>query len=129
MQCHDRVINCHDNTSAFRLALCCDIHFYVATFFLYFFSYCVTTDSKECRYNLSTVILHSSLSLLPHSSAYCEKLLQLALGFCHDIVKLCWDIFHFPVLAIFFFFFHSFRFFFIKTLQNINLGENSIIHH
>ena len=41
MQCHDRVIKCRDNTSAFRLPLCCDIHFCVATFFLYFFSYCV----------------------------------------------------------------------------------------
>ena len=32
MKCRDRVIKCHDNTSAFRLPLWCDIHFFVATF-------------------------------------------------------------------------------------------------
>ena len=81
MQCCGRVIKCCDNTSAFRFPLCCDI--------------------VKCHDNLSTVILHSALSLLRHSSACCDKLLQVALGFCHDIVKLCRDIFHFPALAIF----------------------------
>ena len=38
IKCRDRGIKCCDNT-AFRIPLCCDIHFRVATFFLYFSYY------------------------------------------------------------------------------------------
>ena len=43
MKCRDRVIKCRDNTSALRLSLCYDIHFCVATYFLYFILYDVET--------------------------------------------------------------------------------------
>ena len=71
----------------------------------------------KCRDNLSIVILHSAWSLLRHSFACCDKLLQVALGFCHDIVKLCCNIFHFPVLAIFVAFSTLFASFALKAIK------------
>ena len=56
---------CHDRVPMLFLILCRD-------------------KVVKCCYNLSTVILHFALSLLRHSSACCNKLLQVALGFCRD---------------------------------------------
>ena len=44
VQCCDRVKKCRNNNFAFRLPLCCDIHFCVVTFLLYFISYYVATE-------------------------------------------------------------------------------------
>ena len=44
VQSCDRVKECRDNNFAFKLPLCCDIHFCVATFFLYFISYYVVAE-------------------------------------------------------------------------------------
>ena len=77
MQCCDNVIKCRDNISAFRIPLCCNI-FLVLILILY------RNIVMKYHDNLSTFILHSSLSLLQHSFACCDKLLQVALGFCRD---------------------------------------------
>ena len=55
----------------------------------------------KCHDNLSIVILHSALSLLRHSSACYDQILQIALVFCRNIIKSCRNIFYFPAFAIF----------------------------
>ena len=82
----------------------------------------MSQQSSDCH-------LASALSLLRHSSACCNKFLYVALGFCRDNVYECCDITAFSCLSHFLLLFHSFCFFCIKTLQNIDLGEDSIIHH
>ena len=66
------IIKCCDNTSAFRFLLCCDIHFCIATFFLYFFSCCV-----------ATIFRLSCCTLL---CLCCDTVLLVATNFC----KLSW---------------------------------------
>ena len=55
--------------------------------------------------------------------------LLVALSFFRDNKESCCNISAFPDLAIFASFLVGFASFFIKTLQNINLGEDSIIMH
>ena len=94
MKCRDKVIKCRDNTSAFRLPLCYDIHFYVATIFLYFFSYYVT---KIFRLSSCTLLRPCcDIVLLVATNLY-----RLPWDFCRDKVLLCRDIFHFHALAIY----------------------------
>ena len=58
---------------------------------------------------------------------YCDNFLMASLNFCHNNKELCRDICTFPDLAIFVSFLAIFTSFFIKTLQNTNLSEDSII--
>ena len=109
MQCRDRVIKCRNNTSAFRLLLCCDIHFLCCNIFLILLLIL-------CRDNLLTVILNFalSLSLLRHSSSCCDKLLQVALGFCrnNDVIMSRHN--YISALAILFYFFLLFLLVFVS---------------
>ena len=52
-----------------------------------------------------------------------------ALSFCSDNKELCCDICAFPNIAIFASFLVGFASFFIKTMQNTNMGEDSIVMH
>ena len=102
MQCCDKVMKCHDNLSPFILPFCCDIYFCVAPFFFFVFLLILIRDRVvKCCDILSTVILHSALSLLRHSSACCDKILQFALGFCRDIAVIMLQYFSFSCLSHF----------------------------
>ena len=59
----------------------------------------------------------------------CDIFLLVALSICRDNKELCRDISAFLDLAIFAYFLAGLASFFIKTLQNTNLGEDSIIMH
>ena len=61
---------------------------------------------------------------------FCYNIFLLAaLSLCRDNKELCHNISAFPDLAIFVYFLVGFASFFIKNLQNTNLGEDSIVMH
>ena len=61
---------------------------------------------------------------------FCYDIFLLAaLSFCCDNKELCRNISAFSDLAIFASFLVGFASFFIKTMQNTNMGEDSIIMH
>ena len=73
----------------------------------------------KCHNNLSTVILHFVLSLLRHGSACCDKLLQVALGFCRDNAIITSRHNYISCLSHFFYFsccfFFLFSFFYLNS--------------
>ena len=98
------LMQCRDNTSAFRLSLWCNI-------FLVLLLILCHDRAVKCCDIISTVILHSTLSLLRYSSACCNKLLQIALGFLPRQSFITSRNFSFSCLSHFCCFFYYFLFF------------------
>ena len=130
--------------------ICRDIILYVTTMFCYHLPCPLSRNSfpyhnripvlllilchdrvVKCCDNILIVILYFALSLLRHSSACCDKLLQVALRFCRDNYVItsrhnfisCLSHFFLLFLRLFLYFMLIFS----KFLQNTILGEDSII--